>query len=121
MSENEKCLFEIKDSRGYSISLSKDQYSNHITSSVDHNAHDEFTPDEIKECVVHPDVIYQSESVPDRDLYYGKSSAAYPQMFLRTVVAVDDKQKTGEVVTAYLTKHLSGGKELRYVNYKSEL
>ena len=121
MSENEKRLFETKDPRGYCISLSSNQYYNHILSPVDHTPHNEFSPEEIKDCIEDPDLVYQSESVPDRDLYYGKSSATYPGLYLKTVVAVDDQEKTGEVVTAHLTKHLSGGKELKYVNCKSKL
>ena len=101
--------------------LSSEQYYDHIISSVNHSPHDEFTPDEIKECVENPSVIYQSESVLSRDLYYGKTSAAYPHLFLQTVVEIDTQEKAGEVVTAHLTKDLSGGKDLRYVNYKSKL
>lgn len=121
MSEENKLLFETDDPRGYHIVLSSDQYYNHIISTIDHNAHTEFTPDEIKECVEEPDVIYQSERIPSSDLYFGKSSATYPELFLRTAVAIDPEDKTGEVMTAHLTKKLSGGKDLRYVNYKSKL
>lgn len=96
---------------------------NHIASPVCHNAHTEFTPDEIKECVEKPEVIRQSESVSERDPYFGKTSATYPELYLRTVVSTDDDLKTGEVTTARLTKSLSGGKDdgLRYVSYKSKL
>ena len=121
MPDENKLLFEATDPRGYRITLSSHQYYDHIVSSEGHDAHNEFTPDEIKECIEHPNVIYQSESVAARDLYFGKSSATYPHLFLRTAVSVDDQERTGEVVTAHLTKRLSGGKELKYVNYKSEL
>lgn len=118
--ENER-LFDVTDPRGYRVTLSSYQYQNHIISAVDHNAHNEFTPDEIKECVEKPDIIYQSESVPSSDLYFGKSSATYPNLFLRTAVAMNEAEQTGVVVTAHLTKRISGGKELKYVNYKSKL
>lgn len=121
MSDENKLLFDTIDPRGYRITLSSHQYQNHIISTVDHNAHNEFTPDEIKECVENPEIIYQSESVPTSDLYFGRSSITYPNLFLRTAVAMDETEKTGEVVTAHLTKKLSGGKGLKYVNYKSEL
>ena len=121
MADENKLLFDVTDPRGYRVTLSNDQYQNHIISMVDHNAHNEFTPDEIQECVERPEIIYQSENIPTRDLYFGRSSVTYPDMFLRTVVAMDETEKTGEVVTAHLTKRLSGGKELKYVNYKSEL
>ena len=121
MSEDKKILFETDDPRGYHVSLSSDQYYNHIVSSVDHNAHNEFTPDEIRECIEKPEVIYQSESVPTSDLYFGRTSVTYPNLFLRTAVAINEQEKTGEVRTAHLSKKLSGGKDLRYVNYKSKL
>lgn len=68
-------------------------------------------------------MICQSDSVSSRDLYFGKKSTTYPALYLRTVVEVDDGEKTGEVVTAHLTKNPTGGKDggLRYVNIKSKL
>lgn len=123
MPNNDENLFKTEDPRGYQISLSSNQYYNHIVSSDNHIAHTEFSPDEIKECVEQPEQIWQSKQKEDCDLYYGKTSAAYPQLYLRTVVAIDEPNKSGEVVTAFLSKKLSGGKDggLRYVSYKSKL
>lgn len=123
MPKDEELLFETYDPRSYRISLSRDQYYNHIVSSDGHQAHNEFTPDEIKYCVEDPDVIWQSASVLSRDLYFGKKSAAFPALYIKTVVEIDDQEKSGEVVTAHLTKKPNGGKDggLRYVNIKSEL
>lgn len=123
MPNNDEILFKTEDPRGYQISLSSNQYYNHIVSSVDHNAHTEFTPDEIKECVEQPVLIWQNKQNEERDLYFAKTSAAYPQLYLKTVVAIDEPHKSGEVVTAFLSKNLAGGKDggLRYVSYKSKL
>lgn len=123
MTEKAELLFETNDVRGYTVSLSRSQYYNHIVSTVNHSPHSEFTPDEIKDCVEDPDEIVQSESVSSRDLYFGKKSAQFPSLYLKTVVAVDDEAKKGEVVTAHLTKHLSGGKDggIRYVRSISKL
>lgn len=123
MSEESKLLFETDDPRGYHISLSSDQYYNHIISTVDHNAHTEFTPDEIRASVENPEVIWQSERIPSSDLYFGRTSATYPNMFIRTAVAMNEQEKTGEVMTAHLSKRISGGKEggIKYVSYKSKL
>lgn len=123
MAERDDLLFETEDIRGYSVSLLKSQYYNHIISTVDHNAHTEFTPAEIKACVETPEVIWQSNANPSRDLYYGKKSRSYPNLYLRTVVEVDNEAKKGEVVTAHLAKNLSGGKDggIRYVSFKSKL
>ena len=123
MPKGGELLFETSDPRGYRISLSSDQYYNHIVSTDGHQAHNEFTPIEIKDCVEDPDMICESESVASRDLYFGKKSATYPSLYLRTVVEVDNDEKSGEVVTAHLTKNPTGGKDggLRYVNFKSKL
>jgi len=123
MPKNEDILFETEDPRGYRISLSSNQYYNHIISTVDHTAHNEFTPEEIKECVEQPVSIWQSEQMDSRDLYFAKTSAAYPKLYLQTVVQIDVPEQSGEVVTAYLSKRMSGGKDggMRYVNYKSKL
>ncbi len=123
MSKEDKLLFQTQDPRAYTISLSSSQYYNHIISSDNHISHNEFTPDEIKSCVEEPDMICQSENGDSRDLYFGKSSATYPRLYLKTVVSVNDNDKTGDVVTAYLTKNPSGGKDggLKYVNVKSKL
>lgn len=123
MQEDAKLLFETSDPRGYSVTLSREQYFNHILKSENHISHNEFSPEEIKECIESPRVISQSEKIPSRDLYFSKTSARYPSLFLETVVDMDEERKAGEVVTAYLTKKVNGGKEggLRYVNIKSEL
>lgn len=121
--KEEKLLFDTLDPRSYRITLSEERYYNHIVSSDNHQAHNEYTPCEIKDCIEEPDMICQSESVESRDLYFGKKSSRYPMMYLRTVVEVDDVSKCGEVVTAHLTKNPKGGKDggLRYVSIKSKL
>lgn len=113
-------LFVTKDPREYTVSLSSEQYYNHIVSTDNHQAHAEFVPDEIKACIESPDTIYQSSSSSSRDVYFGKTSSRYPMLNLQTVVSVNDSEKTGEVVTAYLTKHYSGVKDggLKYVKSK---
>ena len=121
MSGTERLLFDTTDPRGYRIILSSERYNNHIISSVDHNAHNEFTPEEIRACIEEPEVIYQSKNLPSSDLYFGRTSVRYPTLFLRTAVAIDEETKTGEVATAHLSKKISGGEGLKYVNYRSKL
>lgn len=123
MAKEDKLLFTTNDPRGYTISLSNDQYVNHIISSEGHTPHNEFTPDEIKDCIEKPAMICQSASISTTDLYFAKTSARYPALFLETVVDVNDERKTGDVVTAYLKKNPTGGKDggLKYVNFKSKL
>lgn len=123
MPKDEEILFKTEDPRGYQISLSREQYYNHIISSEDHNAHTEFTPDEIKDCIESPQIIWQSKRIPTSDLYFGKTSATYPNLFLRTAVAINEENRTGDVTTAHLTKSISGGKDggIKHVGYKSKL
>lgn len=123
MSKEDNILFTTSDPRGYTISLSNDQYVNHIISPKDHIAHNEFTPGEIKDCIEKPAMICQSANISTSDLYFAKTSARFPALFLETVVDIDDESKSGDVVTAYLKKEPKGGKDggLKYVNYKSQL
>lgn len=51
-------LFEAVDPLGRKITLSSNRYYGHIISSdMNHRAHPEFTPDEIKCSIESPDVI----------------------------------------------------------------
>lgn len=100
-------LFETTDPFGRIIVLASNRYYNHIISSdANHQAHPEFTPDEIKVVIESPDVIYES-TYPDSDVYFGKTSAMYPELYLKVPVAIYG-DGSGEVQTAFLSKHISG-------------
>ena len=88
---------------------------------MDHQAHPEFSPDEIKHTIETPVAIYGSTR-PDADVYFGKTSVQYPELYLK--VAVAKYADCGDVQTAFLTKTISGGiKEdcLLYVKINNRL
>lgn len=119
----EELLFTATDPNGYQVVLTSNRYYSHIISSDgNHQAHPEFTPDEIKQTIEHPMVIYESTE-PNSDVYFSKSCSQYPHMFLK--VAVDTYKDCGNVNTAFLTPHIKGriNEEggLKYANYKSGL
>ncbi len=120
--EIDTVLFEAKDPFGRTITLSSNRYYGHIISSdMNHQAHPEFTPDEIKKTIESPEVIYKS-SFLDSDVYFGKTSALHPKLYLKVPVAIYDNDKTGEVQTAFLSKHISGNIDERGLKYvKSRL
>ena len=119
--ESDTILFRVQDPLGRIVTLSSNRYYGHIISSdAAHQAHPEFTPDEIKKAVESPDVIYKS-SLPDTDVYFGRTSSQYPEFYLKVPVAIYGDE-TGEVWTAFLSKHISGNIDERGLKYvKSRL
>ena len=122
--EHEELLFTATDPNGYKVVLSSAQYYGHIISSdKNHQAHPEFTPEEMKETIEDPIFIYEGNR-PNNDVYISKKCAQYPYMYLK--VAVTTYDDCGDVRTAHLDDSIIGGinvKEggLKYANYKSGL
>lgn len=118
MNDTDDKLFCVKDPRGKIVSLSKNRYYTHIISNDDqHQAHPEFTPNEIQQTIETPDVIYGS-SFPDSDVYFKKGCIQYPSLFIKVAVSMYDNEETGEVSTAFLSRHISGNNDegsLKYV------
>ena len=117
---NDDILFSAKDPLNRDIILSSNRYYGHIISSDNgHQAHPEFTPDEIKATIEGPDAIYESKR-PNVDVFFGKSCSQYPSMYLKVPVVIYS-DNTGEVTTAFLSKHISGNineEGLKYVKPK---
>lgn len=116
-------LFDTVDPRGYRVVLSSDRYYGHIISSdAGHNAHTEFTPDEIKEAIETPITIWEGLQ-PDSDVYFAKTASQYPALYMK--VAVSTYSDCGDVMSAFLSKEMNGGikKEggLKYVCYNNGL
>ena len=120
--EYDELLFTAVDPNNYPVILSSSRYYKHILSSDDgHQAHPEFTPEEIKETIEKPLFIYEGNR-PNNIVYFSKNCSQYPMMYLR--VAVNTYPECGDVRTAYISPRVSGGiKEggLKYVYYKSGL
>lgn len=102
-------LFEAKDPLGRRVFLSSNRYYDHILSS-DHNhqAHPEFTPDEVKQTIEEPVAIYPSTRL-NTDVYFGKTCVQYPNLFIKVPVVLYENETYGEVSTAYLSPHIAGG------------
>lgn len=106
--ENDGILFEVKDPNGRTVFLSKTRYYEHITSSdAGHQAHTEFTIPEMEEAIKDPEAIYES-NLPDAEVYFCRSSSLYPKMYLSVAVATYEDGNVGDIMTAHLTKHISG-------------
>ena len=123
MSYNENdVLFTAIDPFGYPIVLTSSRYYGHILSSDNnHQAHPEFTPEEVKKTIEHPAYIFESNR-PNADVYFAKNCSQHPDLFLK--VAVEKYDKYGFVSTVFPVPKVKGGiKEegLKYANYKSEL
>jgi hypothetical protein len=112
-------IFEASDPRKYKVSLSKAQYYNHV---IDESGHTEFTTEELRKCISCPEVIYQSSTHDNRDVYFSKTCSTYPKLYLTAAVEIDNHlEHTAHVVTAHLTKHIKGGiveGEIKYVKPK---
>lgn len=105
--DNDDILFSAKDPLNRSIILSSNRYYGHIISSDNgHQAHPEFTPEEIKKAIEEPDVVYESIR-PNTDVFFGKTCTQYPSLYLKVPVILYS-DNTGEVSTAFLSKHISG-------------
>lgn len=101
-------LFETEDPNKRTITLSENRYFGHIlTSDGNHQAHPEITPAEIKDAVEDPEVIYKS-TLPDSEVYFSRTSSLYPKMYVKVAVATYEGGTVGDVMTAHLSKHISG-------------
>lgn len=119
MDEN---LFTQEDPRGYFITLSSARYHEHI---VKESGHTEIQPNEIQEAIKSPCVIYQSKSHPERDVYFAKTSCEYPFLLVKIAVDIHEENKTGDVVTSFLSKEIKGGideeRGPKYIDYNNKL
>lgn len=114
--------YVVKDPRGYVVSLSKTRYENHI---VAESGHTDVPVGDIMKAVEKPFIIYESSQNPSRDVYYGICSSVHPSLYVKVPVQVNESEQCGEVVTAFLSKKISGGinetKGPKYVSYSNQL
>lgn len=121
MSKYEKDFYAA-DPRGYKITLSSARYTTHI---IGESGHTDVLPKDIMRSIEDPVRIYQSSGWPSRDVYFAKSSSKYPKLYVKTVAEIDEDERSGEVVTAFLQKKIGGGideeKGPKYVRNDDEL
>ena len=99
-------LYSTIDPRGYNV-VCHDSTINHIDNHqimVDNH-------EAIKQTISDPDTIFKSAEYNDREVYFAKPPCAtYSEnnLFTKVIVHLDDIKMTGEVVTAFPTKHIEG-------------
>lgn len=106
-------ILEAKDPRGIKIYCTKSQWVQHIVSSTGHPIMED-NLDAILETICHPDYIYEShDSEPPldgRDVYIKEiKSASYHSFTPYTKVVAVVGGGSGEVVTAFNAKSITGG------------
>lgn len=120
--DNEDVLFIANSPLQYSVFLTSSRYYEHIISPTEgHTPHAEFSPNEIKQTIENPLVIYEGTQ-PNTDVYFSKAVTTYPNLFLK--VPVSTYPDGGEVVTAFLQKTISGGIKdggIKYVSRGNKL
>ncbi|KXG78306.1 hypothetical protein [Thermotalea metallivorans] len=100
-------MFTTTDPRGYIISCSTERFNEHIVSG---HVIMRDNLNAIKSTIEEPEVIYKSSQSPIRDVYFSKvPTSSYPKMYTKVVVQIDDGNMTGEVVSAWPQKDISGG------------
>ena len=62
--------------------------------------------------------VFSGWSLQDSDVYFKKGCIQYPSLFIKVAVSMYDNEETGEVSTAFLSRHISGNIDegsLKYV------
>lgn len=118
----EDVLFTEKDPLGNQISLSTERYTQHI---IHDSGHTDIYPEDIRMAIVNPAIIYQSSTFPNRNVYFAKSCIAHPTLYTKVAAEVDTEMKSGNVVTAFPSKAVSGGIDTErgplYVDFNNKL
>lgn len=99
-------LFSVINYNGKQVKCSVEQWNNHIASShqiMKNNV------EAVKDTIVKPDIVYESNQNPKREVYFKKSLIpTYKDKFF-TKVIVEYRNNAGEVVTAFPQPTESGG------------
>lgn len=112
----------VTDPRGYTVSLSHKRYKEHI---IAESGHIDVPIGDIMNTVEAPLAIYESSKFPKRDVYFGGCSTIHPNRFVKVAVEINNQEKSGEVVTSFLTRKIGGGinetKGPKYVGFSNKL
>lgn len=63
----------------------------------------------VENTIINPVAIYKSLDNIKRQVFFSKTPATYSPLITKVVVEVNDKDMTGEVVTAFPKKEIGGG------------
>jgi hypothetical protein len=114
-------LFVVKSPLGHDVCCSENNWHNHIARNhaiMCNNL------EAVKNTIVDPDAIYQSEEWPNRNVYFGKSNiATYKDSFYTKVIVASPNEYNGmgSIVSAWPQKDISGNIDeegLKYVRSK---
>ena len=104
--------FAVTDPRGRTVVCSEDRWLWHIVELHGSMAGRE---NEVMEALESPSIgIYSDADFDDREIYYLRRKNNY----LKVVVKFDDDDR-GEVVTAFITRHLKSGETLIWPSLKA--
>ena len=121
MGEDE-LLFTQNDPRNYSITLTSERYYGHI---IEESGHTDGPVKDIQEAIKQPVAIFQSSQRPSRDVYFSQTSSIHPQHYIKVTTEIDEENKTGDVVTAFISPEIKGGINieggLKYIGYSNKL
>lgn len=96
-------IFSTKDIYNRSISLTNEQYNNHIVSGHSEMKSD---PKSIEKTVEDPTYIFEDSSHPLRNVYYGFGKHKdYNKLYVTAIVHFSSRRE-GEVITSYLTSEI---------------
>lgn len=108
-------MFTTTDPLNRKIICTSDTWNNHIVKGhviMQNNIN------AVKETIEKPEVIYKSNQSPVRNVYFSKvPSSTFPKLYTKVVVEIDEASNTGEVVSAWPQKSISGGIDPRGIIY----
>lgn len=111
-------MFITTDPLNRKVNCSSDTWIEHIVSGhviMNDNI------DTVKSTIENPEVIFQSNQTPIRDVYFSKTESTYSPLFTKVVVEFNSSNDTGEVISAWPQKDISGGIDsgvIKYVDIK---
>ena len=100
-------VIDTVDPRGFKITCDSGTWNKHIETG---HTIMQGNKNAVKETIENPEVIYQSDQSPVRNVYFSKvNSSPFPHLYTKVVVEIDEINETGEVVSAWPQKYISGG------------
>lgn len=75
----------------------------------------------VKNTIENPEVIFQSNQTPIRDVYFSRTKSTYSPLFTKVVVEFSTSSESGDVISAWPQKDVSGGIDpgvIKYVKIK---
>jgi len=103
-------LFEVIDKRGIMVICEKSQWKIHI---VGGHPEVEDKLEIIKNTIINPDIIYQSEEDSKRDVYFAEIEN---NKYMKVIVQLT-APNFGEVITAFPRKGIAGNIDTEVVKY----